>query len=106
MTALVALAGLWVLLAALWLVVWPFFESRRPAVPVALLELQELEAEKERLLGEIHDLELDWQTGKLSEDDYRAIEAGLKTRAVEVLKEIEAREPKVREPKARTVTAT
>ena len=92
MSALLALAILWVLLAALWLAVWPLFERERPSVPLALLELQELEAEKTRLLDEIHELELDFQTEKLSEEDYRALEARLKTRAVDVLKEIEARE--------------
>jgi len=91
-SALAALAGLWVLLGAIWLAVYPFLERTRPAVPVGLLELQELEVEKARLLGEIHDLELDFQTGKLSDDDYRALEAQLKSRAVVVLKEIEARE--------------
>lgn len=92
MTALLALAVLWILLGAVWLALWPLFGRGRPPVPVALLELQELEAEKGRLLAEIHELELDWQTGKLSENDYRAIEARLKTRAVDVMKEIEARE--------------
>ena len=92
MSALAALVGLWVLLAAIWLAVYPFLERTRPVVPVGLLELRELEAEKARLLGEIHDLELDFQTGKLSDDDYRAMEAQLKSRAVVVLQEIEARE--------------
>src|SRR5688572_24937762 len=92
MSALVVLAGLWVLLGALWLAVWPFFERERLPVPVALLELQELETEKGRLLGEIHDLQLDYETGKLSEEDYGALEARLKARAVDVMREIEARE--------------
>lgn len=92
MSALAALVGLWVLLAAIWLAVYPFLDRTRPAVAVGLLELRELEAEKARLLGEIHDLELDFQTGKLSDDDYRAMEAQLKSRAVVILQEIEARE--------------
>ncbi len=91
MSALVALAALWILLGAIWLAVYPFFERTRPPMPLALLELQDLEAEKARLLGEIHDLELDYQTGKLSDDDYRALEARLKSRAVAVMKEIEER---------------
>ena len=93
MSAIVALAALWVLLGAIWLAVWPFLERERRPVPVVLLELQELEAEKARLIAEIHELELDYATGKLSEEDYRALEARLKTRAVEVIREIEARAP-------------
>ena len=92
MSALAALAALWVLLGAIWLAVYPFLERERPPIPLSLLELQDLEAEKARLLGELHDLELDWQTGKLSEEDYRAIEARLKSRAVGVMAEIESRE--------------
>ncbi|HJU87465.1 MAG TPA: hypothetical protein VJ788_08865, partial [Gemmatimonadota bacterium] len=56
----------------------------------AEVERQELEAEKARLLQEIHELELDYQTGKLSDEDHRAIEARLKGRAVEVMQRIEA----------------
>ncbi len=92
MSALIALAALWVLLGAIWLAVYPFLERTRPPLPLGLLELQDLEAEKARLLGELHDLELDWQTGKLSEDDYRATQAQLKSRAVAVMAEIESRE--------------
>lgn len=97
MTAIVVLLGLWVLLAAVWLVAWPFFDRARPSVPVALLELQDLETEKARLLGEIHELELDYATGKLSDEDRRVLEAGLKGRAVDVMREIETREPTVRD---------
>ena len=91
MSALLALAALWVLLGAIWLAVYPFLERTRPPQPLRVLELQDLEAEKTRLLGELHDLELDWQTGKLSEDDYRAIEMRLKSLAVAVMAEIEER---------------
>jgi hypothetical protein len=90
-SALVVLAGLWVLLGAVWLAIWPFFDRERPPVSVALLELQELETEKGRLIAEIHDLQLDFETGKLAEEDYRALEARLKTRAVDVIREMEAR---------------
>ena len=96
MSALTALVALWVILGAIWLAVYPFLTRTRPPLPLDVLELRELEAEKARLLGEIHDLELDWQTGKLSEEDYRDLEAGLKTRAVAVMAEIEDRSGAVR----------
>ena len=96
MSALTALVALWVILGAIWLAVYPFLMRTRPPLPLDVLELRDLEAEKARLLGEIHDLELDWQTGKLSEEDYRELEAGLKSRAVGVMAEIEDRSGAVR----------
>ena len=81
-SVLLALVGLWVLLGAVWLAVWPFFERQRPPVPVALLELQELETEKGRLLAEIHELQLDYETGKLVLEVIARINAELGTTAM------------------------
>ncbi len=41
---------------------------------------------------EIRDAELDYRTGKLSEHDYRAIDAELRAQALALLDEIERRE--------------
>lgn len=90
--AALALLGLWVLLGAVWLAVWPFFRPERAVADPSEAELRDLRIEKARLLGEIHELELDWETGKLSEEDYRALEARLKGRAVELMREIDERE--------------
>ncbi len=87
---LLSLVGLWVLLAAIWAALWPLFAGRSSAPPDAAVERMELEAEKARLLQEIHELELDHATGKLSEEDYGAIDARLKSRAVEVMQRIDA----------------
>ena len=87
---LLSLVTLWVLLAAIWAALWPLFGGRGAAPTESEVERQELEAEKTRLLQEIHELELDYQTGKLSDEDHRAIEARLKGKAVEVMQRIEA----------------
>ena len=87
---LLSLAGLWVLLAAVWVAVWPLFAERRASPLDADIERQELEAEKGRLLQEIHELELDFATGKLSDEDHAAIDARLKGRAIEVMKRLDA----------------
>jgi hypothetical protein len=87
---LLSLVAVWVLLAAIWAALWPLFGGRSAALPEAEVERQELEAEKARLLQEIHELELDYQTGKLSDEDHRAIEARLKGKAVEVMQRIDA----------------
>ncbi len=88
---LLSLVALWVLLAAIWAALWPLFGERSAAMSEVEVERQELEAEKARLLQEIHELELDHQTGKLSDDDYRSIEARLKGKAVEVMQRIDGR---------------
>lgn len=87
---LLSLVGLWILLAAVWVAVWPLFGERGTPRTDADVERQELETEKARLLQEIHELELDYATGKLSDEDRRAIEARLKGRAVEVMQRLDA----------------
>jgi len=91
----VALVGLWVLLGAVWLAVYPFFTKRREMPSEAEIALRDLQAEKARLIGELHELELDYATGKLSPDDYEALNRRLKGRAVRAIEAIEAERPSV-----------
>jgi Na+-transporting methylmalonyl-CoA/oxaloacetate decarboxylase gamma subunit len=50
----------------------------------------ELEAEKEAKYREIRDAELDHRTGKLSDEDWRAIDRGLRAEAIEILRRIDS----------------
>jgi hypothetical protein len=100
---LLSLSGLWILLAAVWMAVWPLFGDGAATPSDVGVERQELEAEKARLIQEIHELELDYETGKLSDADHGAIEARLKGRAVDVMEQIDAlsaptKPARVREP--------
>ncbi|MFN2383699.1 MAG: hypothetical protein ABR559_05480 [Gemmatimonadota bacterium] len=90
MAALLGLAGLWLLLAAVWLAVYPLLAGGAASHSSAAGERRDLEVEKARLVAEIHELELDYATGKLSEDDFKDMEAELKTQAVAVLEELES----------------
>jgi len=57
---------------------------------------EQLEAAKEAKYREIRDAELDLQMGKLSPEDHRAIERGLRAEAIEILRrldELEGRAP-------------
>ena len=45
----------------------------------------ELEAAREAKYREIRDAELDYRTGKLSREDYEAIDAELRAEAIEIL---------------------
>lgn len=51
-----------------------------------------LEAAKESKYREIHDAELDFRMGKLSEPDYRTLDRELRAQAIEILKQLDALE--------------
>lgn len=52
----------------------------------------ELEAEREAKYREIRDAELDYRTGKLSEEDYATVNGALRAEAVEILNKLESSE--------------
>jgi hypothetical protein len=51
--------------------------------------LAELQAAKEAKYREIRDAELDHQMGKLSRDDWRAVDRDLRGEAIEILRELD-----------------
>jgi hypothetical protein len=52
----------------------------------------DLEAARESKYREIRDAELDYRTGKLSREDYEAIDGELRAEAIEILNRLEAEE--------------
>lgn len=54
-----------------------------------LSELAELEAARDAKYREIRDAELDHRTGKLSEEDFEAIDGTLRGEAIEILRAID-----------------
>ena len=78
-----------ILLAVVHVVTAPF---RRPASapgPSQAAAVEELEAEREAKYREIRDAELDHQTGKLSDDDFEALDLTLRGEAVEILRQLD-----------------
>jgi hypothetical protein len=66
-----------------------------PAEPAAegTSELRELEAARDAKLRELRDAELDHRTGKLSDEDYQAVDSALRAETIEILGALdEARE--------------
>jgi hypothetical protein len=49
----------------------------------------DLEAAKEAKYREIKDAELDFQMGKLSEEDWRTLDAELRAQAIEILRDLD-----------------
>ena len=63
------------------------------AEPSGGAERAELEAAREAKYREIRDAELDYRTGKLSREDFAAIDAELRAEAIEILNRLEAGAP-------------
>ena len=53
-------------------------------------ERDELEAERDAKYGEIRDAEMDHRTGKLSDEDFRALDRQLRGEAVAILRDLDA----------------
>jgi hypothetical protein len=51
--------------------------------------LSALEIQKEAKYREIRDAEMDFRSGKLSEDDYRSLDRALRREAIAILREID-----------------
>lgn len=100
---LVALAAMCALL------IWLPFENRRRRAPGAgaagdpelAAELEGLLVRKDGLYAAIKDLDFDYQTGKLSVDDYETLKEAYARDAIEVLKEIDERDGDLREGPAK-----
>jgi uncharacterized protein YdbL (DUF1318 family) len=60
--------------------------------PAATALLDDLRAEREAKYQEIRDAELDYRTGKLSREDYEAIDGGLRAEAIAILDRLQALE--------------
>jgi hypothetical protein len=63
-------------------------------------ERAQLESAREAKYGEIRDAELDMRTGKLSREDYEAVDAALRAEALDVLNRLQALERAERDARA------
>jgi hypothetical protein len=78
-----------VVAGAVLLVTGPLRESARAADETLEAELAELEAEKTAKYRQIRDAKLDYDTGKLSDSDWRSLDRTLRAEAVEILKRLD-----------------
>ncbi|MCS7060159.1 MAG: zinc-ribbon domain-containing protein [Anaerolineae bacterium] len=83
------LIGLAVLVVVVVLVVMPLFE---PKTPVSQLHSrpEALEAERRAVVRAIRDLDLDYRTQKLNEEDYKVLRMAQARRGAEILRELDA----------------
>jgi len=66
----------------------PLRAARRPSNPLSARR-HELEVAREAKYREIRDAELDYRTGKLSREDYEAVDGALRAEAIEILDRLE-----------------
>jgi hypothetical protein len=87
-------AVLLVVLAAVgagWVIAGPLRSSQQEAGDAAYQsQLEDLEASKEARYREIREAEMDFRTGKLSEQDWKAIDRQLRAEAMELLRKLDA----------------
>ena len=79
--------------AAVWFISAPLRrepEDAAPTDPGLTADVEQLEAARDAKYREIRDAEMDLRTGKLSEDDHRALDATLRAEAVQILRELDA----------------
>jgi hypothetical protein len=77
------------LLAAVYLLTPAFRRTEVPEVDPAIA----LEAAQAAALRGLHDLELDWGTGKLSDDDYRTQRAVLEAELAAIVRQMPGSRP-------------
>jgi hypothetical protein len=81
-----------VLVAAVALIAAPLRRGGGDASPAdARDDLAALEAARESKYREIREADLDRRTGKLSEEDWQAIDRQLRSEAIEILRELDRR---------------
>ena len=87
---MIALLVILAVVCAVVAVVWAPLRDRDAEVRDESADrLEELEARKQAKYREIRDAEMDWKTGKLSDDDHRDLDRQLRAEAMEVLRRID-----------------
>ncbi len=82
-----------VLAIVFWLILGPLRDARHARSDTGD-RVAELEAARDAKYLEIRDAEMDVRTGKLSDDDYQAIDQALRAEAIEILNRLDlAQEP-------------
>ena len=76
------------LAVVVWVVSGPLRRGEAPEVAEAG-DRAALEAARDAKYREIRDAEIDWRTGKLSDEDYRAQDRRLRGEAVEILRDLD-----------------
>jgi hypothetical protein len=89
MDVLVPVLTILALALVVWIVGAPLRAGPRAADEALELEREHLEAARDAKYREIRELELDHRTGKLSDEDFRALDRQLRAEAVVILRRLD-----------------
>jgi hypothetical protein len=104
MTEVALLLGALLAVAAVVVVAMPFLREPAPeddrlaALSPAERRRLELSEERDRALAALKELELDHRTGKVADEDYRALVGPLRRRAADALRALDAYAPRAADP--------
>ena len=90
MEALAPLLVIVVLALVVWVVAAPLRKGPQAVEAESELDRVRLEAARDAKYAEIRELELDHRTGKLSDEDFRALDRQLRGEAVQILRDLDA----------------
>jgi biopolymer transport protein ExbB/TolQ len=83
-----------VLAAAVFVISAPLRAVRKPGQPEVVSPVPDLRAARVAKYAEIREAELDHRTGKLSDEDYEAVDTALRAEAIEILRQLDETEPR------------
>ena len=89
MDVLAPLIVIVLLAVVVWLVSGPLRAGASATEDPDVGRREDLEAAKEAKYREIRDAELDYRTGKLSEEDWRALDRELRSEAMDLLRRLD-----------------
>jgi len=90
MDVLVPLLVIVALALVVWTVGMPLRRGPQATEDADVAAREGLEAAREAKYREIRELEMDLRTGKLSDEDFKALDRQLRAEAVEILRELDA----------------
>jgi hypothetical protein len=85
-----------VLIAVVVFVAWPLLSERKEFLPQEGTELEIAKEEKDNVISNLKDIEMDYRMGKLSQEDYEALREDFRQRAVSAIKRLESIENRER----------
>ena len=79
-----------VLIAVVVFVAWPLLSEKKEFMPQEGTELEIALEEKDNVLSNLKDIEMDYRMGKLSQEDYETLWEDFQQRAVHAIKKLES----------------
>jgi hypothetical protein len=81
-----------VLIAVVIYVAWPLLQEKREFLPREGTELEIAREEKDNVISNLKDIEMDFRMGKLSEEDYENLREDFRQRAIKAIRKLESLE--------------